>query len=547
MMKRILSLAYALLLFLPVCAQEEVVVMCINDFHGAFVPDTYKGIPGAAAVVETLDSLKRQYPNHIVVSAGDNFGGSFFYQATRSQSLLPQFFKDCGITLSGVGNHEFDEGQGLLLDQWRTGVECRPQSWNIEYVSANIRCTADNPMRQGESSRPQFCVPFSVRPIALRNGSTFNLAFVGMSTSSTPRQASASKVKGLAFEGNVQSVVDSLSRLPEFRAVAEADARILITHQGTAMKAERRGDILMQQPTWDDADSLYLSHFNDPRFCGILSSHSHRPVAGTINESGIAVVQGWAYGRVVSLLKLEIDPVSHEVLSVTPQLVPVAQREHYSPKAARLQAQVSELLATTRTKGGASLGEVLTHAQASIPFDRSAMRHDQTYMGQLVTRAYADALRQHEGFGDESLIVGVTHLGGIRSGIQAGPVRVMDVGEVLPFDNKMRVYQLTGRQLRALIDAGLHNERYGYLQFSSLKVEIGKRGSVKRLTYVLPSGKLVPMTEKSNCYLVADDFVSAGGDGYDPVLFPAAQEVKGLTLPCITDAFINYLRAQKEI
>lgn len=547
MMKRILSLAYALLLFLPVCAQEEVVVMCINDFHGAFVPDTYKGIPGAAAVVETLDSLKRQYPNHIVVSAGDNFGGSFFYQATRSQSLLPQFFKDCGITLSGVGNHEFDEGQDLLLDQWRTGVECRPQSWNIEYVSANIRCTADNPMRQGESSRPQFCVPFSVRPIALRNGSTFNLAFVGMSTSSTPRQASVSKVKGLAFEGNVQSVVDSLSRLPEYRAVAEADARILLTHQGTMMQRERVGDIILQRPTWDDADSLYLSRLDNSHFCGVLSSHSHRPVVGTINDGNLPVTQGWAFGRVISLLKLEIDPVSHEVLSVTPQLVPVAQREHYSPKAARLQAQIDELLYTTRTKGGAALGEVLTSAKSSIPFDRREMMHDQTYMGQLVTRSYVEALRQNEGFNDLSLIVGVTHIGGMRTGIQAGPVRVMDVGEVLPFDNQLRVFRVTGSQLRALINFGLHNERYGYLQFCSLKVEKNKKGEVKKLSYLLPSGAVVPIKDGSICYIVADEFISAGGDGYDSALFPAEQEVMGLTLPRITDAFINYLRSQKEI
>lgn len=560
-MKRISLIVYTLLYLMPAYAHigpasvlshpasksNEVVVMCINDFHGAFVRDDFKGIPGAAAVVETLDSLKRLYPQHVVVSAGDNFGGSFFYQATRSQSLLPQFFKDCGITLSGVGNHEFDEGQDLLLDQWRTGVECRPQSWNIEYVSANIRCTADNPMRQGESSRPQFCVPFSVCPIALRNGSTFNLAFVGMSTSSTPRQTSASKVKGLAFEGNVQSVIDSLRKLPEYGTVEKADARILLTHQGTMMKSIRRGDILMQSPAWDDADSLYLSHLDNAHFCGVLSSHSHRPVAGTINDSDIPVTQGWSYGRIISLLRLEIDPVSHEVLSVTPQLVPVSPKENYSPKAARLQAQVNELLYTTHTKGGAALGEVLTTAKNNIPFDRSEMRHDQTYMGQLVSRSYIEALRQNDGFDAESLIVGVTHLGGIRAGLQAGPVRVMNVGEVLPFDNKMRVFRVSGRQLRDLIEYGLHNERYGYLQFAALKVDMNKKGHVKKLTYVLPSGAFVPIKDNTTCYIVADEFVSAGGDGYNPTLFPSAQEVEGLTMPRITDAFINYLRTQEEI
>lgn len=552
-MKRILFLAYTLLYLIPAYAQgeatakhDEVVVMCINDFHGAFVRDDYKGIPGAAAVVETLDSLKRLYPQHIVVSAGDNFGGSFFYQATRSHSLLPQFFQDCGITLSAVGNHEFDEGQDKLLDQWRTGVECRPQSWNLEYVSANIRCIPCNSCSNG-TSQPKFCVPFSVRPIALRNGRTFNLAFVGMSTSSTPRQASSSKVKGLAFEGNVQSVVDSLRKLPEYSVVEKADARILLAHQGTMMQSVRRGDIIMQTPAWDDADSLYLSRLDNSHFCGMFSSHSHRPVVGTINDGNLPVTQGWAFGRVISLLKLEIDPVSHEVLSVTPQLVPVSPRNDYSPKAARLQAQIDEQLYTTRTKGGATLGEVLTSAKASIPFDRREMMHDQTYMGQLVTRSYVEALRQNEGFDANSLIVGVTHIGGMRSGIQQGPVRVMDVGEVLPFDNQMRAFRVTGRQLRALINFGLHNERYGYLQFCSLKVEQNKKGEVRKLSYILPAGTIVPIKDNTICYIVADEFISAGGDGYDVSLFPVEQEVKGLTMPRITDAFINYLRTQEEI
>ena len=65
-----------------------VAVFSVNDFHGAFVADGRKGIPGAPALWQTLDSLRRVYPNHITVSAGDNFGGSYFYQSTHGV-LLP--------------------------------------------------------------------------------------------------------------------------------------------------------------------------------------------------------------------------------------------------------------------------------------------------------------------------------------------------------------------------------------------------------------------------------------------------------------------------
>lgn len=534
-MKRLTLFFLQLTIIFSLSAQStiEVAVMSLNDFHGCFVRDDFKEIPGAPSIVETLDSLKRVYPAHIVVSAGDNFGGSYYYQATRTQTLLPQFFKDCDITLSAVGNHEFDEGQEQFCNRWHTGVEYRPQSWDIEYISANIR--------------PRICAPFSIRPIILPDGREFKMAFVGLTTSSTPRQASSSKVKGLSFDGNIQSILDSISRLPEFCEVKQANGCILLTHQGTAMQSVRRGCIIYNDPVWDDADSLALSQISDELYHGILSSHSHRPVCGRINDHKYPIVQGGSYGKFVSILKFKVDSTSLEVLEVEPQLIRVTPKSHFTPKAARLQAQIDEQLATTRTKGGAALGEVLTMATEDIPFDRTINRYDHTRIGQLVSHAYSHALRQQDGFLDESLIVGVTHVGGIRNGIQAGQVRVMDVGEVLPFDNALRAFKVNGKQLRQLIDFGLHNKRYGYLQYANLTTEMDKKGHVKALSYTTPSGRMIKIKDSSTCYIVADEFVSNGGDGYDVSLFPSSQELRNVKLPRITDALINYLRTLKNI
>ena len=109
-----LFLSLLLLISQPLSAQEvQVAIISINDFHASFARDDAQGKPGAAALLHTVDSLKRLYPYHLVVSAGDNFGGSFFYKATRG-ALLPQLFSDLGISLSALGNHEFDYGQDSL-------------------------------------------------------------------------------------------------------------------------------------------------------------------------------------------------------------------------------------------------------------------------------------------------------------------------------------------------------------------------------------------------------------------------------------------------
>ncbi len=102
-----MSLRILLLLLTAWCltasAQVKVAIFSVNDFHASFVRNDAKGIAGAPALWQTLDSLKRVYPLHVTVSAGDNFGGSFFYNATNG-ALMPVLFNGLGIRLSAVGH-----------------------------------------------------------------------------------------------------------------------------------------------------------------------------------------------------------------------------------------------------------------------------------------------------------------------------------------------------------------------------------------------------------------------------------------------------------
>ena len=46
---------------------------------------------------------------------------------------------------------------------------------------------------------------------------------------------------------------------------------------------------------------------------------------------------------------------------------------------------------------------------------------------------------------------------------------------------------------------------------------------------------------------MVDDFITTGGDGYLPELFPAAQELKTVSLPTTTEAFVQHLMNQQTI
>ncbi len=511
-------------------AREGVVtvaVFSINDFHASFVPDARKGIPGAAAVWQTLDSLKAVYPYHLTLSAGDNFGGSYFYKATKG-CVMPVFFNGLGIRISALGNHEFDDGQAALADKWQsTGM--RPEGWNIDYVCANVRTA--------EGSTPAYAQPWTMEEIAIGN-KKLTVGIVGLLTSSTPKQTSRSRIAGLTFDGRYPQVLDSLKALPDF-PVGKADIRLLLTHIGTGMQ--------QGTPVWVDEDSAHAAALRDPMWHAFISSHTHQTVCGEIND-GLPVVQGLCMGTKISMLKFEVDTARMQVLSVTPELCPVRPDVALSGEAKAFSVTIDSLLNHTLVMGGQPLCKQLTTATAEMTHNRDD-KYRMSEVGTLVCEAYAAAYRRAVPASHNEVVIGASHYGSIRAGILQGPVRVLDVGEVLPFSNVLKVYKLTGKQLRALVEFGLHNKQYGWLQTSGLEVECDKAETlhVKSLWHTAPSGRRIRLLPDASYILVVDDFITTGGDGYLPELFPAAQELKIVSLPTTTEAFVQHLMNQQTI
>lgn len=535
MNKRFLTFLLAALLIVPAASGKRrdkditVAVFSLNDFHGGFVRNDSKNVPGVAAIWQTVDSLKQVYPHHVTVSAGDIFGGSYFYKATHGV-LLPVFFNDLGIRLSAVGNHEFDDGQAALARKWRD-TPLRPAGWDITYVCANVRDTAGH--------IPAFAQPFASVVVPVDKKRTVRLGFVGLLTSSTPLQASKSKLVGLTFDGNYPAVLDSVKRLAGYdTAVAQANIRLLLTHIGTEMEDGH--------PVWNDLDADHLTELNDPTWHAFISAHSHRAVIGKINDIEYPIAQGKWHGEYISVFKFHLDPRTLKVRSVETELCPVNPNIQLAEGPQRLQAQVDSLLNVTKTDGGAPIGQQLTYSSIDVAHDRENS-YSETLVGRFVCRAYAEAYREAVGAADTAIVVGVSHFGSIRAGIVKGPVSVLDVGEILPFSNPLRAFRVSGRQLRELTEFGYHNTRYGWMQSGWLSAERNAEGHVTSIAYVSPNGERRAIADDTPCIVVADEFMVNGGDGYGSTYFPASQDVTPQDIPATTDAFINYLKTFKTL
>jgi len=111
--KRLLILSLTFLLVFSsisfvLAAEKEIVVLSINDFHGALAP-AGKNV-GAVKLVDAIKTEEAKNPEGtIIVSAGDNYQGSAMSNLMYGEPVS-SVFKEMGIELSAVGNHEFDWG-----------------------------------------------------------------------------------------------------------------------------------------------------------------------------------------------------------------------------------------------------------------------------------------------------------------------------------------------------------------------------------------------------------------------------------------------------
>ncbi|MGM9693633.1 MAG: 5'-nucleotidase C-terminal domain-containing protein, partial [Alloprevotella sp.] len=256
-------------------------------------------------------------------------------------------------------------------------------------------------------------------------------------------------------------------------------------------------------------------------------------------KNRVPVVQGLWHADYISALIFSVDTANLNITGVKPCLFPVTPRRITSPGARRLQ-QVTDSLLLHTTIGGLPLSEHLTTLPAALLHNRN-QDDQQTELGTLVTRAYEDAFRRDAHCGIHDVVIGCSHFGSIRASLPKGKVTVLDAGEALPFSNKLRAYSLTGRQLRDLVAYGLRCP-LGRIQLSCLEVKTDAAGRVKQLVASLPSGKKVKLKDKQSYVLVADEYMTTGGDGYSPSFFPEAQEVTTDGMPTTTDSFIRFLK-----
>ena len=445
----------------PGQAHGQARILALTDFHGRI--EERGADVGLPKLLTAVKEHRARHADTVLVAVGDLFTGSVESDLLQGRPVLEGLLA-AGLSLSALGNHEFD---------WNPGDISRWNAAGLPFVCANVRVGAGREVGHA---------PRGVQPFALRTAGGIRTAFVGLITQDTPRSVTAGNTGGLTF----LPPLDVLPGAVRAARQAGAEAVIVLAHLAEPHPQSGQADV--------GPEVRQLGRV--PGVTAVIFGHSHEQHLG--EERGpagerVPLVQPAPYGQGLAVLHLERD--GHGVVRATATLDKLTQRKATLAE----DAQGRALVRQARADVGPELEKSVAHLDAGMAHEDS----QPSPLGELV----CDALRWQTG-AEAALVNG----GGIRGSLEAGPVRRRDLYRILPFNNTLVAMTLTGAEMARILERSLDNGKLRCIQLSGVHALYDAS---------LPPGQRVALHRADGSVVRAEDtvrvttnsFLAGGGDG----------------------------------
>ena len=287
----------------------KVQLLALNDFHGALQTTTTGGIRpptpagqpapapiaagGAGILGSYLQQLRKGHRNSLTVAAGDLIGASPLLSALYHDEPTIEAMNLLGLSLTSVGNHEFDEGEDELKRMQNGG--CHPTDGcqdgtgfagaNFKYLSANVIDT--------RTGKPFF------KPYAIRRFQGKKVGFIGMTLEGTPGIVSPSGITHLKFADEADTA-NHYARVLKRRGVK---AIVVLLHQGGFQSVPFNTDTI-NTCTGFSGDVTDIVNRTTKAVGVFITGHTHAAYNCVID--GRPVTSASSNGRLVTDLELTL-------------------------------------------------------------------------------------------------------------------------------------------------------------------------------------------------------------------------------------------------
>lgn len=418
-----LSLCWVGLLIFLFCSflvatkeNNKIVIYHTNDMHGN-VNSIYKSGILTQIGLDMIKSMKDNTPNSILIDAGDALQGSPLGKYSKGLDII-KLMNATTYDCMTIGNHEFDFGSKAVK-------EC-VKAANFPVISANIY--------EGDE--------LFLKDVGIGNGKEFikeiqgiKIGFFGITTSETTKTTIPENLQDIEFRSELQTTKQEVEKLRS----EGVDLVIGIMHVGET----NSGNII----TSNEIARIV------PGIDAIIDGHSHTKTTKRINNTVIAQTGV----NSSNIGKLQIDFDDKKNITINSQILSAAEvaRDFIPDKS--ITKLYNELYSNFSGELEKVIGRTENVLYGGSYNSINISRFIETNLGDLICDAMmkeGKELLKDTNYSDFPMVA-FENGGAVRSKIDAGYIRMIDVLNVLPLDNRLSVQIITPNKLYKMIERGV--------------------------------------------------------------------------------------------
>lgn len=372
---------------------QHLTILHSNDTHSQIDPtDAPEDLGGVIRRKAIIDSVRNATPNPVMlVDAGDAVQGTMLFTLFGGE-VEQKLLNHLGYDIQILGNHEFDNGIERLAANLR----------NAKPVVLSTNYDVDSTALRG------LIHPYYVREI---DGKKIGFIAINIEPAGLIDYANW---KGLRYLDGY----DAANAMAWYlKHIEKVDRVVAITHIG-----------------WDDPNGL-----NDQQLASrskdidvIIGGHSHtllNPAPYVPNATGdsVLVVQTGSKGRWLGQVDIDLS----ENGSASSKLYKLTASKNKSDEV--IEAIISPYRQKADSVGAVKIG------RAAIDFPQDSQ--------QLLNLLSDFVAARGEEISGANIDIAIMNKGGIRNGLSKGSITKGDIMTMLPFDNKIVVLELKGKDL----------------------------------------------------------------------------------------------------
>ena len=465
--------------------------LSLNDFHAAVEPvkavwlEGEGQIGGAVCLAGYVAQFRKEDPNLIWVVGGDMFMGHYLDSLTQGKAMI-EFLNIIPPDAFVLGNHEFDYGMDVLKE--------RITESGFPIICANIKMKDGTPL---------------VQPCMILERGGIKILIIGVICRNLPRIVSVKRLRDVEVTDPVTAIRECIKNFEQ-----DMDLTVILSHSG--IHEDRR--IARALPPESGVDI-------------IIGGHSHTLMETPEKINGIILCQAGSKGRYLGSLEVDLDLEEKRIASYHWQLVPTLC-DHIKP-----HRGVGKWLAKRTKKIEKEMAQVIGNLNGHWTRDKDEW---EWAVANFATDAIAEAM---------AVDIGIYNRGGIRQSLSGPKIRVKDIWGIFPFGNYLIRFQLTGKQVRTLLETHLSLSGEHLFFSRALRYSFDpKRPSGRRLVDITIRGK--PLDPEHIYTLATVEFLW----GHAQKAFGLSQETikanGGFKESCDQierEIFIHAIREQKRI